>query len=165
MTLIASDVNLQIVLESAVTLVALVATLVALRRTAKRVFARSRTAWGYPALAILAALVPLHYHLPRAVGVYVAWMTISVLWQQWWTFGVLQTFLSDRMRATPAALLTAAMFLIGHVVLLPSKFIESPLAFGGMIAVTALVFALIRRRMGTLHLNIFLHLALYFIAC
>lgn len=67
-------------------------------------------------LVVAGALVPLHYHLSSPVGVYLLIMPVSVLWQDYITFGLLQGHL--RQHASPlgtVAILTVA-FTAGHLI-------------------------------------------------
>ena len=87
-------------------------------RTAE-LFARSRWTWAYALPVVLALALPFHYTLPLLVGVYMVWMAVSVLCQQHLTFGLLQSHLRDRRPAAVTIPLVAAVFYLGHALLIP----------------------------------------------
>ena len=72
--------------------------------------------------AVLALVLPLHYSMPVPVGVYIAWMTLSVFWQNYLTFGLPQSYVRDYLPAWVSIVVVTAMFWLGHVVVLPDQF-------------------------------------------
>lgn len=127
------------------------------------IFARSRLMWLYALPAGLAVVLPLHYSLPLPLAVYLAWMTVSVLWQDYLTFGLLQSYVAEYLPTWATIAVVAGMFWLGHAVVLPHRFgVTSPLASLAMLSLGA-VFALLRARLGTLHLLLALHLSFYFL--
>lgn len=98
------------------------------------------------------------------VAVYMFWMTVSVFWQDYLTFGLLQSYLGDRLPRWGAVAVTAVIFWLGHALYLPDRFgIASILPSLAMLALGA-VFAALRAWLGRLHLLLSLHLAFSFIA-
>ncbi|MGC0274633.1 type II CAAX prenyl endopeptidase Rce1 family protein [Pseudactinotalea sp. Z1739] len=86
-----------------------------------------------------------------------------MFWQDYLTFGLLQSYLAERLPTWGTITMVAVMFWLGHALLLPDTFgPANPLAALAMLAMGAL-FALLRARLGTLHLLLALHLAFYFV--
>lgn len=162
-TLVSEDASIATLVECGVALIVLAMLLATHRRRNTVLFARSRLMWLYALPAVLALVLPLHYGLPLPVGVYIFWMTVSVLWQNYLTFGLLQSYLRDDLPAWLTIVVVTTMFWLGHVVALPDQFGPgNPLASLPIVAMGA-VFALLRARLGTLHLLLVLHLTFYFI--
>jgi hypothetical protein len=111
----------------------------------------------------LAVALPLHYTLAYPVGLYMAWMTVSVFWQDYLTFGLLQCYLRRRLPVWAVLVISAVMFWTGHLLFIPHRFgIANPLA---SLAILALGFTLggLRLRLRSIRLILALHLAFYFL--
>ncbi len=117
-------------------------------------------AYAIPLIAGIA--LPFHYGLEYPVALYMFWMTVSVFWQDYLTFGLLQKYLAERIPTWAVLVASAVIFWAGHAVLLPDKF--APVHLLPSLAILALGFVLasLRVRLGTLHLILALHLAFYF---
>ena len=135
----------------------------------KTLFRKQPTVWLYllPVAALI--LLPL-----RAGGIqgeifgnpawlYAAMMTANVATQQYLTFGLLQSYLKTVLRPWVAAAVTAVIFYLGHALLLPESFGPTQVGSALYILVLGLIFASLRQKTGTLHANLALHLAFYFI--
>ncbi|WP_162872673.1 hypothetical protein [Austwickia chelonae] len=66
------------------------------RRYNRVLFARSWAVQLYVVLVVLAIALPFHYQLPLPVFLYMAWMAVSVFWQDYLTFGLLHCYLGER---------------------------------------------------------------------
>lgn len=161
-SLFTRDWNQALIIECAIAVVVVAVLLLTHRRFNRALFAPSRLRWLYLLPAALALALPFHYGLEAPVGLYVIWMTVSVFWQNYLTFGLLQSYLCERIPAGAAVALVAMMFWLGHLVFIPHRFgLDNILPSLAMIALGAL-FALLRARLGTLHLLLALHLSFYF---
>lgn len=113
----------------------------------------------YAILAVAVATIPLHYHMKMPVFVYMIFIPISVLWQNYITFGLLQKYLRTYVSKEATMVIIASCFILAHILFIPT-FITSPV----LIAITlilALLFTYIREKTGTLHWLIFIHLLFY----
>lgn len=126
-------------------------------------FARSKQLCLYLLPAVLALVLPFHYALPLPVLVYMVWMTVSVFRQDYLTFGLLQSYLAERLPGWATTPIVAAVFYLGHAIVLPDKFAPPQwlpaLGILGMGSACAVV----RARLRTLHAVLALHLASYFV--
>src|SRR5690625_161871 len=150
-----------VLIECAVATALIAVLLLTHRRYNRVLFARSRLMWLYALPAVLAIALPFHYSLESHVGVYVLWWTVSVFWQDYLTFGLLQRYLRERLPAWATITGVAVMFWLGHAVFLPDRF--GPTNLGPSLAMLALgaLFAVLRAKLGTLHLLLALHLSFY----
>lgn len=122
---------------------------------------RSRTPIILGAVLVVAgALVPLHYHLPNPVGVYLFITPVSVLWQNYITFGLLQGYLRQHVSPLWTAVTLAVAFTAGHLIWI-SGFYERPVFV--LTPLMALLFGYLREKTGTLHWLLFIHLMFYFV--
>ncbi|GIG38318.1 hypothetical protein [Cellulomonas phragmiteti] len=159
--LVTDDDGTSVLVESAVALVVLAVLLAAHRDLARSLVAPSRACWVYVLPAALAVALPFHYGLGLPVGVYMAWMAASVLWQDVLTFGLLQHHVGRRLSTPWAVGVVAVTFWAGHAWVLPDRFgLDRPVASLAMLALGA-VLAVVRARLGTLHVLLALHLAFY----
>ncbi|WP_185714875.1 CPBP family intramembrane glutamic endopeptidase [Gulosibacter macacae] len=158
-----SDGPTIVLIESAVATAVAVAIILLHRRLNRELFARDRLIWAYAPLVSAAIALPFHYELEYPVAIYMLWMTVSVFWQIYLTFGLLQSYLETRFRPWIAAAVTTVVFCLGHVLYLPDRFGPSNwLAAAAMLAM-GLVFAALRAKFRSLHLLIALHLGFYFV--
>lgn len=157
------DLDVAVLVESAIA--ALIATVLLLthRKYSRTLFARSRLMWLYALPAVLALVLPFHYSQQAPVAVYLVFMTVSVFWQDYLTFGLLQSYVSERLPAWATVAVVTGMFWLGHALLLPEKFAPTNVLATSAILALGAVFALIRARLGTLHLLLILHLSFGFI--
>lgn len=152
----------QLAAETALAALCSVVAVLALPGHRARVLGPSRLRRWYVVPLVLALVLPLHYQGTLPVGLYIVWMAVSVFWQDFTTFGVLQSVLSDRLRGTWAVVITATMFAIGHAALVRAKFAPPHWLPLLGILVLGVVFAAIRQRTGSIHLLLLLHLSVYF---
>ena len=117
----------------------------------------------YAVLALAGALVPLHYHLALPVGVYIGFVSVSVVWQNVITFGLLQHYMRRSFSLGATMAMLALLSLGAHLLFIP-RFYKQPVNVL-LVLVLAPLFALLRERTGRLHWLIFIHLLLYFIIC
>lgn len=157
------DEDRAVLVECVIAVVLGVALATVHRRVNRVIFARSRLIWLYALPAGLALVLPFHYSSGLPLTVYLVWMTVSVLWQDYLTFGLLQSYVGEHLPAWATIAVVAGMFWLGHAVVIPHRFgLTNPLAGLAMLALGA-VFALLRARFGTLHLLLALHLSFYFL--
>lgn len=157
------DLDVAVLIECAVAVVVAALLLLTHRRYGRVLFARSRLTWFYALPVVLTVALPFHYELAAPVGVYLVWMTVSVFWQNYLTFGLLQSYVGERLPTWATIAVVAGMFWLGHALFLPDSFAPTNvLASSAMLALGTL-FALLRARLGTLHLLLVLHLSFYFV--
>jgi hypothetical protein len=160
-SLFTNDDATSVLIETIIAFV-LAAILVLLhRRYNRELFARGWTVWLYVLPLAAGIALPFHYGLEFPVALYMFWMTVSVFWQDYLTFGLLQEYLGERLPTGPVLVLSAVIFWAGHVLFLPDKF--SPIHVLPSLAILALGFALasLRVRLRSLHLILALHLGFY----
>lgn len=159
--LLSDDIDLRLIAETVLVVVLTVALTLVFRRESRNLFARGRMMWCFalPAAALVA--LPFHYALPRPLLLYVVWMAASVLWQDYLTFGLLQTFLRRILPGWGSVLGVGVLFMCVHLVYLPERFF-SPLPALAMLILGA-VLALLRSWTGTLHVVLALHLSFYYL--
>ncbi|GAB79150.1 hypothetical protein SAMN05421595_3011 [Austwickia chelonae] len=152
-------------IETTFAAVLAVALVMTHQRYNRVLFARSRTVRLYALLVVLAIAVPFHYQLPLPVFLYMAWMTVSVFWQDYLTFGLLHSYLGERLPSWGVIVISAIMFWLGHAVFIPHRFAPSHWLPSLAIVALGLLFASLRVRFASLHLLLVLHLSSYFILC
>ncbi len=152
-----------VLVESLIAVIILALLLIGHRHYNRSLFARSRLLPLYGIPVVLAAVLPFHYGMDLPLGVYLVWTTVSVFWQDYLTFGLLQSYLRETLPPWATVVVVAFMFWLGHFVFLPHRFgLDNILASLAMVAMGVL-FASIRARTGTLHLLLALHLSFYFV--
>ncbi|MCC3265238.1 hypothetical protein [Arthrobacter gengyunqii] len=158
-----SDPDLSILIETVLALLIVLVLLLTHRRYNRILFARSWSRWLYLVPLVLAVTVPFRYALEAPVALYMAWMTVSVFWQNYLTFGLLQSYLGERLPAWGVLTASAVIFWLGHAVFLPQSF--SPVHLIPSLSILALGFVLgsLRLSVKTLHMNLALHLTFYFV--
>src|SRR5699024_393787 len=124
-------------------------------------FARSWQLRLYAIPVVLALILPLHYSMPLPITVYLAWMTVSVFWQDYLTFGLLQNYIGAHLPTWATVAVVAGIFLLGHALLIPARFAPPHVLPALGILAMGVVFALLRTRLGSLHLLLALHLGWY----
>ncbi|WP_285025997.1 CPBP family glutamic-type intramembrane protease [Plantibacter sp. ME-Dv--P-122b] len=162
--LVARDDALVVFLESLIAGLLAIAIAILQRTHTRALFAPSRQRFLYVIPLALALALPLHDELEFPVLLYLFWMTVSVFWQDYLTFGLLQRHLAARLPSRTVIPVVAALFALGHVILLPDKFgiVPNPLPALSMLTL-GLLLAWLRRRFTTMHLILTLHLSFYFI--
>ncbi len=132
------------------------------RTYTRTLFAPTRSLWLYALPLALAVAQPFHYGQELPVWVYIVWMAASVFWQDYLTFGLLQSYLSERLSLGAVIAVSAVVFWLGHVIFLPHRFGPEHIVASLAILALGFVLAWIRVRSGTIHLLLALHLAFYF---
>ncbi|MFI6504900.1 type II CAAX prenyl endopeptidase Rce1 family protein [Nonomuraea typhae] len=107
--------------------VVLAVAVVAFRRSGRAFMPRSKLLWLYAVPLALVLALPLHYSGPVAVPLLAAMIVITAFWQDYLSFGLVQTFIGQRTSAFWAVLITGGLFALGHVVFLAGR--SAPLAF------------------------------------
>lgn len=162
-SLFTADDEASVLIETLVAL-SLVLLLLALhRRYNRELFARSRWLWAYVLPIAAGIALPSHYGLSLPVALYMFWMTVSVFWQDYLTFGLLQKYLAERLPVWAVLVGSAAIFWAGHALLLPDSFGPTQVLPSVSILVLGFILASLRVWTGTLHLILALHLTFYFI--
>ena len=161
-SLFADDMATQVLIETVLALAVVVVIVLLHRRYNRVLFARSWSVWLYAVPVVLAITLPFHYELVLPVFLYMVWMTVSVFWQDYLTFGLLQSYLGERLPTWAAIVVSAVMFWLGHALLLPDSF--APVHWLPSLAILALglVLASLRAWLKSLHLILALHLSFYF---
>lgn len=162
-SLITDDMALQVLIETVVAAILVVVLVLLHRRDNRVLFARSWSRWLYALPAVLAVALPFHYELALPVLLYTVWMTVSVFWQDYLTFGLLQRYLGARLPAWAVIVTSAVVFWLGHALLLPESFAPTHVLPSLAILMLGLVLASLRVWLRTLHLILALHLAFYFV--
>lgn len=111
---------------------------------------------------VLAATVPFRYALEFPVVLSMLWMTVSVFWQDYLTFGLLQRYLARRLPTWAVVAISAGMFWSGHALLLEQFSPTHPVASLAILAL-GLVLATLKVRLRSLHVLLALHLSFYFV--
>lgn len=158
-----ADENASILLESTVALLILLLVALLHRRRTRQLLAPSRQLALYAIPSVLALALPFHYGMPLPLALYMLWMSVSVLWQDYLTFGLLQSYCRERLSGPASVLLVAVVFYAGHAIVIPHRFAPPHWLPALGILAMGVVFAAIRERSGTLHLLLALHLGFYFL--
>lgn len=161
--LFTDDLATSVLIETLLALVLAVVLVLTHRRYNRVLFARSWTRWLYALPVALAIALPFHYELPLPVSLYMAWMTVSVFWQDYLTFGLLQSYLGERLPTWGALVCTAVIFWLGHALFIPDRFGPNHWLPSLAIVALGLVMASLRGWLTSLHLILALHLSVYFI--
>ena len=162
--LVVQEDTVVVFLESLIAGLLVIAIAILQRTHTRELFAPSRQRLLYVIPVALALTLPLHYELEFPVPLYIFWMTVSVFWQDYLTFGLLQRHLAARLPSRMVIPVVAVLFALGHVILLPDKFglVPNPFPALSMLAL-GLLLAWLRYRFTTMHLILTLHLSFYFI--
>lgn len=161
--LLTDDLAASVLIETALAAVLAVVLVLTHGRYNRVLFARSWSVWLYVLPAALAITVPFRYELILPVFLYMAWMTVSVFWQDYLTFGLLQSYLGERLPAWGVIVASAVVFWLGHALFIPDRF--APANGLPSLAILALGFVLASLRvwLRSLHLILALHLSFYFV--
>ncbi len=88
----------------------------------RTLFAANWSAWLYLVPLLAGITLPFHYWLDLPVATYMFWITVSVFWQDYLTFGLLQMYLGERLRPWAVLVASGLIFWTGHALFLPEKF-------------------------------------------
>lgn len=162
-SLFTDDPVASVLIETVLALLLAVVLVVTHRRYNHVLFARSWSIWLYVLPVALAIALPFHYELILPVFLYMAWMTVSVFWQDYLTFGLLQSYLGERLPIWGVIVASAVIFWLGHALFIPDRF--APANWLPSLAILALGVALASLRvwLKSLHLILALHLSFYFV--
>lgn len=162
-SLFTDDPVASVLIETVLALLLAVVLVVTHRRYNRVLFARSWSIWLYVLPVALAIALPFHYELILPVFLYMAWMTVSVFWQDYLTFGLLQSYLGERLPIWGVIVASAVIFWLGHALFIPDRF--APANWLPSLAILALGVALASLRvwLKSLHLILALHLSFYFV--
>lgn len=161
-SLVTTDPALSVLVETLVALGLVVVIAATHRRDNRVLFAPGRSRWVYVLPLVLAATVPFRYALEAPALLYMLWMTVSVFWQDYLTFGLLQRYLAERLPSWAVIAASAGMFWSGHALLLEHFSPAHPVASLAILAL-GVVLAALRVRLRTLHVLLALHLSFYFV--
>lgn len=157
------DAGTDILIETATAVVLLLIIVPLHKRYNRELFAPSKQLPLYALPVVLAVALPFHYTLPLPLPVYMMWMTVSVFWQDYLTFGLLQNYLRERLPTWAVIGGVTSVFYLGHALFIPDRFAPTqPLAALGIIAL-GIVLSALRTRLKTLHVLLALHLSFYFL--
>ncbi len=161
-SLVTNDPAGVILVESCLASALIAVVLLLGRSQARRLLRRSRRVWAYAVPALLLLVLPLHYFLDLPLALYAFWTAASVFWQDYLTFGLLQSRIAARLPAAATIGVVAAASACAHAVLIPQRF--APPAVLPLLAILLLgaVLAGIRAGTGDLHLLLAGHLAFYY---
>lgn len=115
----------------------------------------------YGILVVAAVLLPFHYNLSLPFYTYTFFITVSIIWQNYITFGILQRFLRQWLSYPVVLIILFVLFIWGHLLFI-NNFLNNPfnLVF---IALLVPIFSFIMEKTGKIHWLIFIHLLFYFI--
>ncbi|MFE4469042.1 hypothetical protein ACFRFH_09495 [Leifsonia sp. NPDC056824] len=161
--LFTDDLAVSVLIETMLALVLAVILVLTHRRYNRVLFARSGTVYLYALPLITSVALPFHYSLMLPVVLYMLWMTVSVFWQDYLTFGLLQSYLGERLPAWGVIVVSAVMFWLGHALFIPERF--APTNVLPSLAILALGFTMASLRvwLRSIHLILALHLTFYFV--
>lgn len=162
-SILTEDPATSVLIETILTLVLAVILVSTHRRYNRVLFARSRSLWLYAVPLILTIALPFHYELVLPVALYLFWQAVSVFWQDYLTFGLLQSYLGEHLPRWGVLIVSAVMFWLGHVIFLPDHFAPTNVLPSMAILALGFVLASLRIWLGSLHLILALHLAFYFV--
>ncbi|GEN87515.1 hypothetical protein [Oceanobacillus sojae] len=152
-----------IFLETIIALIIVIILIVTHKRCNQLLFHQSKWIYLYISPVVLALVLPFYYNLPLPAHLYIFWMTVSVFWQDYLTFGLLQSYLEEHLPMWTVILAVAIIFYIGHVVFIPDSFAPAHVSSAFSILGLGIVVAFLRAKLKTLHIILVLHLSFYFI--
>lgn len=136
-----SDPSSPTVLETVVTLIVIAVTIYLTRRRVADIVGWRKIAksWWLLPLAFGLAVPLFYYHLSLPPYIYAVWITVSVFWQQYLTFGLPQPYLTKLIGAKRGSVPTVAMFYLGHAIILLDQFLPTSTSGAMMTGWTAKV--------------------------
>lgn len=164
-----ADTAAAMVVDIAIATLVLVVLFLTHQKFNKTLFKAQKTRWLYalPVVALLA--IPLRVGgiegdiFGNPAWLYALMMTANVAMQQYLTFGLLQSYFSKKLSVPLTITFTALVFYLGHALFIADKFAPIYPLNALFIVALGVIFALIRAKTGTLHANLALHLAFYFV--
>lgn len=154
------DINISYLLATVWVLVVLILCVALLPVFRKDSLPKSKLLWLYFIPFALLLYLPWHYALTLNIWVYIPMIVITVFWQDYLTFGVLQSFLAKQSNRNIAATITGVVFLLGHAVFFLND-LSSPQFV--LIGIAGFVFAFSRRYAGNIYIANIIHTLVYLI--
>lgn len=160
LTTLPFDVNISYIVATIWVLVIASVALIVLPKYKKKSLPKSKLLWLYIVPSIALVFLPLHYALALDVRVYIPMIIITVFWQDYLTFGILQPALAKRISPNLAAILTVIMFVLGHIIFSLNNVLDPQLL---LVAVAGIIFALSTNRTGNIYIANIIHTIFYLI--
>lgn len=160
LTRLSWGVNTSYVIATIWVFILLAGCLIAIPTYRKESLPKSRLLWLYSIPAVLLFLLPQHYGLTLNLWIYMFMILVTVFWQDYLTFGVLQPAISKRISPNKAAALTAIVFILGHIVFFLDNIFEPQML---PIVLAGFVFAFSRRYFGNIYVANIIHTIFYLI--
>ena len=154
------DVNISYIVATVWVLTVAITTLVALPKYKKTSLPKSKLLWLYTVPLTALILLPLHYSLALDIRVYIPMIIITVFWQDYLTFGILQPALAKRLSPNQAAIMTAVVFVFGHVLFSFKNILDPQLL---LVTAAGFIFAFSTRRTGNIYIANIIHMFFYLI--
>jgi membrane protease YdiL (CAAX protease family) len=126
----------------------------------KKSLPKSKLLWLYAIPLILLIFLPQHYALALNIWVYIPMIIITVFWQDYLTFGILQPALSKRLSLNGAAILTAVIFVLGHAIFFLNNVYDPQFI---LIALAGFTYAFSSRYAGNIYIANIIHISFYLI--
>ena len=154
------DINISYLLATLWVLVVLILCVALLPVFRKDSLPNSKLLWLYFIPFALLLYLPWHYALTLNIWVYIPMIVITVFWQDYLTFGVLQSFLAKQSNRNIAATITGVVFLLGHAVFFLNDLSNPQFV---LIGIAGFVFAFSRRYAGNIYIANIIHTLVYLI--
>ena len=154
------DINISYLLATVWVLVVLILCVALLPVFRKDSLPKSKLLWLYFIPFALLLYLPWHYALTLNIWVYIPMIVITVFWQDYLTFGVLQSFLAKQSNRNIAATITGVVFLLGHAVFFLNNLSNPQFV---LIGIAGFVFAFSRRYTGNIYIANIIHTLVYLI--
>jgi|JI6StandDraft_1071083.scaffolds.fasta_scaffold98421_3 membrane protease YdiL (CAAX protease family) len=154
------DINISYLLATVWVLVVLILCVALLPVFRKDSLPKSKLLWLYFIPFALLLYLPWHYALTLNIWVYIPMIVITVFWQDYLTFGVLQSFLAKQSNRNIAATITGVVFLLGHAVFFLNDLSNPQFV---LIGIAGFVFAFSRRYAGNIYIANIIHTLFYLI--
>ena len=152
------DVNISYIVATVWVLTVTITALSALPKYKKISLPKSKLLWLYTVPLMALILLPLHYSLALDIRVYIPMIIITVFWQDYLTFGILQPALAKRLSPNQAAIITAAVFVFGHVIFSFKNILDPQLL---LVTAAGFIFAFATRRTGNIYIANIIHTIFY----
>lgn len=154
------DINISYLLATVWVLVVLILCVALLPVFRKDSLPKSKLLWLYFIPFALLLYLPWHYALTLNIWVHIPMIVITVFWQDYLTFGVLQSFLAKQSNRNIAATITGVVFLLGHAVFFLNDLSNPQFV---LIGIAGFVFAFSRRYAGNIYIANIIHTLVYLI--
>jgi Type II CAAX prenyl endopeptidase Rce1-like len=155
LTQLPGELNLKNAIATSWVLLITIICLYAMPVYRKNLLPKSKLVWLYLIPLGLLLLLPAHYQLVLNLPVYIFMILVTVFWQDYLTFGLFQTYLEKRLHLNTAAILTALLFLVGHVVFYINDLFNIQFV---IIAIAGFLFSFSRRYFKNIYIANILHL-------